>query len=207
MANIGTFPSSPGFSSIGFQQNTTTKSVQTQSGRSVRATNATTLWSGTLTFPPMTQAEFRPIQAFIALAQGRLNEFDIVIPTISESQATLAGSLVASVDGDSSGANNAGDTSININTNLASSNALKAGDVVRFQNHTKVYMVTTDVNTDANGNAIMNIQPALVEAVSNAETITTNNVPFRMHLTNDVQEFEYGTNQLVNYEIDVREVL
>lgn len=207
MAYIGNFPSSPGFVSANFKQNTLTKQTKTQSGRSIRTTSSTTLWSGTLTFPPMTQAEFRPIQAFVALAQGSLNEFDIVIPTVSQSQAALAGSLIASVDGDSSGANSAGDTSININTNLAASNALKAGDVVRFQNHTKVYMVTTDVNTDANGNAIMNIQPALVEAVSNGETITTNNVPFRMILLNDLQEFQYGTNQLVNYEIDVDEVL
>ena len=207
MAYIGNFPSSPGFTSANFRQNTLTKTTQTQSGRSIRITNSTTLWRATLAFPPMTQAEFRPVQAFIALAQGPLNEFDIVIPTVSQSQAALAGSLVASVDGDSASANVAGDTTININTNLASSNALKAGDVVRFQNHTKVYMVTADVNTDSNGNAIMNIQPALVESVSNAETITTNNVPFRMHLVNDLQEFTYNTNQLVNYEIDVDEVL
>ena len=207
MAYIGNFPSSPGFTSANFRQNTLTKTTQTQSGRSIRITNSTTLWRATLAFPPMTQAEFRPVQAFIALAQGPLNEFDIVIPTVSQSQAALAGSLVASVDGDSASANVAGDTTININTNLASSNALKAGDVVRFQNHTKVYMVTADVNTDSSGNAIMNIQPALVESVSNAETITTNNVPFRMHLVNDLQEFTYNTNQLVNYEIDVDEVL
>lgn len=207
MANIGTFPSSPGFTSVGFQQNTTTKSVQTQSGRSIRATNATTLWSGTLAFPPMSQAEFRPIQAFIALAQGRLNEFDIVIPTVSTSQSPNAGTVIASVDDDSATQNKSGATEINITTNIASGNAFKAGDVVRFANHTKVYMVTTDCNTTPSGNATLNIQPALVEDLTDGETLTTNDVPFRMHLTNDVQEYQYATNNLVNYEIDVREVL
>jgi len=207
MAYIGNFPTSPGFNAAKFKQNTTTKTTTAQSGRSIRATNSTTLWSATLNFPPLTQAEFRPIQAFIVQTKGPLNEFDIIIPTISESQSTVASSVVATIDGDSSGANQIGDSSININTNQAGQTVLKAGDVVRFQNHTKVYMVTTDTNTDLSGNATMNIEPPLLENTTHNESITTNNVPFRMILSNDVQEFDYRVDNLVGYEIDVDEVL
>lgn len=203
MAYIGNFPSSPGFASANFRQNTTTKITKSQSGRAIRATNGTTLWSGVLRFPPMTQAEFRPVQAFVALAQGPLNEFDIVIPTVSQSQSANAATLTAVVNG----AHTAGDTTITISTNLSSQNCLKAGDVVRFANHNKVYMATTDINCDITGAATLNIQPALVENLTNGETITTNNVPFRMILSNDLQEFGYRTDELVNYEIDVEEVL
>lgn len=204
MAYIGTFPSTPGFSAAGFKQNTITKRTQTASGRQIRATNATTLWSGTLVFPTMNLSEFRPIQAFVALSQGTLNEFDIVIPLVSESQSVNAAALSATVDG----AHSAGDTTIAISTNLGGAgNALKAGDIVRFANHSKVYMCTSDINTDGLGNATMNIQPALTENLVNNENITTNNVPFRMILSNDVQEFGYQTNSLVSYEIDVEEVL
>src|SRR6056300_1429685 len=99
MAYIGTFPSTPGFSAAGFKQNTITKRTQAASGRQIRATNATTLWSGTLVFPTMNLSEFRPIQAFVALSQGTLNEFDIVIPLVSESQSVNAAALSATVDG------------------------------------------------------------------------------------------------------------
>ena len=209
MAYIGTFPSSPGFQTANFTQNTATKSVQTQSGRTVRASNATTLWSGTLVFPTMTAAEFRPVQAFIALAQGKLNEFDIVIPVVSQSisanRAIVDGNVT--VETDSAGNHQAGDTNIKIQTPVSNNNILKAGDLVRFANHTKVYVCTTDINSDSNGEAVLNIQPGLVEAVSDGEAVTTNDVPFRMILDNDVQEFKYTTEQYTNYEIDVREVL
>jgi len=209
MAYIGNFPSSPGFTTANFRQNTVTKTVQTQSGRTVRASNATTLFTGTLAFPTMSAAEFRPIQAFIALSQGKLNEFDIVIPVVSQSisanRAAVDGNVT--VETDSAGNHSVGDTTIKVQTPLNSNNVLKAGDVIRFANHTKVYVVTTDCNSEANGEAIINIQPGLVESVSNGEAVTTNDVPFRMILDNDIQEFSYTTEQYTNYEIDVREVL
>lgn len=204
MAYVGNFPSSPGFSAANFRQNTATKKTTTQSGRQIRATNATTLWSGTLTFPVMNLTEFRPIQGFIALTQGSLNEFDVIIPIISESQSSNAGAATAAVDG----AHTAGDTTIAVTTNLGGAgNILKAGDVIRFANHTKVYMCTSDINTDGAGDAIINIQPALVEDLVDTEVVTLDNVPFRMILSNDVQEFAYRTDGLVAYEIDVEEVL
>lgn len=203
MANIGNFPSDPGFTSANFKQNTLVKRTRTQSGRIVRTSNATTLWAGTLQFPTMSQAEFRPIQAFIALTQGSLNDFDIVIPFVSESQSPNKDSVTCLVDGDYA----VGSTAIDVATAVSSANALKAGDVVRFANHTKVYMVTTDVNSDVAGNATLNIQPGLVEALTNGESVTTDDVPFRMTLTGDLQEFNYRTDGLVSYEINVEEVL
>jgi hypothetical protein len=203
MANIGNWPSSPGFTTANFKQATVTKRTQTASGRVIRASNGTTLWRGTLVYPPMTLAEFRPIQATVALAQGQLNDFDITIPLVSASQSVNAGAITATVDG----AHSAGDTTIAVDTNATTANILKAGDVVRFANHTKVYMCTTDINTDGSNKATINIQPALVEDLSNSESVTVHNVPFRMILSNDVQEFQYRTDGLVNYEIDVEEVL
>lgn len=204
MANIGTFPSTPGFAAANFKTNNLTKKTQTASGRVVRATNATTIWSGTLAFPVMSLNEFRPIQAFVARAQGALNDFDIVIPLVSTSNSAFNHS-VATLTTTSSAS--AGDTSVAFNCGTGPTNVFKAGDVVRFANHTKVYMIAADVNSDASGNATMTITPALVEAVSSSENITSHNVPFRMILSNDLQEFNYRTDGLVAYEIDVEEVI
>ena len=102
MAFIGTFPSSPGFNAVNFKMNTQTKITKAASGRTIRATNSTTIWSGTLAFPVMDLSEFRPIQGFMAQTQGPLNEFDIVIPGVSESQAkdiTTGASIADIIDG------------------------------------------------------------------------------------------------------------
>ena len=47
----------------------------------------------------------------------------------------------------------------------------------------------------------------LISAVAVNETITTNDVPIRMHLTNSVQEYQHATDSLVALEIDVEEVI
>lgn len=205
MAYIGNFPTDPGFSTVGFKMNNLVKQTQTVSGRTTRVAVGTTLWSGTLVFPPMTLTEFKPIQGFVALAQGSLNEFDIVIPTVSDSTSINAPYL-GSINVDASHA--VGDTAINVDSDLGGAgNILKAGDVVRFSNHTKVYMCTTDVNTDSAGTAVMNISPPLIEPLSAGQSVTFNQVPFRMVLSNEVQEFGYRTDGLVEYEIDIKEVL
>ena len=68
-------------------------------------------------------------------------------------------------------------------------------------------MASTDINTDSAGGAVLNIKPGLVEALTDEEGITSTNVPFRMILNNDVQEFNYRTDELVEYEIDVIEAI
>jgi hypothetical protein len=53
----------------------------------------------------------------------------------------------------------------------------------------------------------MEIQPALLEALSDSEDVDGTDVQFRVILSNDQQEFSIGTNELMQYEIDVEEVI
>jgi hypothetical protein len=205
MAYIGFFPVDNGFTTARFRQQTQTKKTEAASGRIIRATNSTTRFRGTLQFPPMTLAEFKPVMAFVARCQGMLNEFDVIIPTISYTTGVAGQTITVTADA------SAGDTSVNIQSNSTSGTILKAGDVIRFYNHTKVYMVTEDVVADGSGNATINFQPNLVTAVatsdSSGEGVTSDSVPFRMIITNDLQEFAYRTDGLVEYELDVEEVI
>lgn len=207
MANIGSFPTTPGFRSVNFRQTTITKKTTTASGRTIRGTNGTTLWSGTLRFPAMSIAEFKPIQAFIAKAQGPLNDFDVFMPVVSENSSNNKNSF-DTYNPQVSGSHSAGASSVNIKSGYTiAANILKAGDVVRFENHTKVYMVTDDVNVDSNGDGTMNITPALLENLVDNEDVDGTDVEFRVILSNDVQEFNIGTDELMTYEIDVEEVV
>ena len=68
-------------------------------------------------------------------------------------------------------------------------------------------MVTSDVTSDSSGHITIAITPSLVSAVGVDETITTNDDPFRVHLANDVQEFQHATDRTLELEIDVEEVI
>ena len=83
------------------------------------------------------------------------------------------------------------------------SGTLKAGDVIKFANHTKVYMIVSDLT----GPGTLSIQPGLRQATANDTAITYDNVPFLVRLNNDVQEYDLGLSSLVNYEVDFIEAI
>ena len=87
----------------------------------------------------------------------------------------------------------------------------KAGDMIKFASHTKVYMVVEDVTASSNA-ATVTIEPPLITALSDNSTVTYDDVPFTVHLTNDVQEFGAVSSTkdgdlLYQFELDVEEAL
>ena len=221
-----------GFRSVNFKQRTQTVVTKTISGRTIRTQQATTLWEGTLEFPALTHKEFRQVQGFVALAQGSLNEFDIILPNISSRTAggtlhnlsvkdnTAAGSttIAAYQTLDSAGQPIKGDGDSAGYTPADGFTILNMGDIIRFDNHNKVYMGTSDVTPDTSGDFDIPIQPALTTAVvgltgkdnSNFSTITEINyddVAFRMIFKTDSQDYRYNVDGTVSFRVDVEEVL
>ena len=82
---------------------------------------------------------------------------------------------------------------------------LKAGDFIKFSNHDKVYMLTSDVNMDASTQDFFNIFPALAAAVTNTTTITYNDVGFTMMLGGDVTTFKTSADNTFQLEFSLRE--
>lgn len=202
MAYIGTWPSTIGFRTVNFKAVSSTKQTTTQSGRRIRVSTAGTRFSTTIQYPRMALANFKPIQAVATRLEGPLNSFDIILPSVSENQSGVTG-IIATVDG----TNAAGSSSVNIATNKNSQTIMKAGDVIRFPSHNKVYMLTADATTDGTGDVAVAITPNLIEAVDDdgSSTVTVDDVPFRMTLTGDIQEYKYATDGTVSYEIDIIE--
>jgi hypothetical protein len=72
-------------------------------------------------------------------------------------------------------------------------------------------MVVADV-TSSSGAATVTIEPPLTTALSDDEAVAYDNIPFTVHLTNDVQEFgavsaDKDGNVLYQFELDVEEAL
>ena len=190
----GTYPTSPVFTSANFRSEFFNLSSQTISGRTQVRNIGGQRFTFTAAYPPMTRGEFSPVMGFIMAQRGMAETFTIVLPEISSSSGSVSGTMLSSAAG------SIGDTSIAVD---GFTGTLKAGDVFKFANHTKVYMATAD----RSGSGSLSFQPALVEAVSDNETVTYDDVPFTVRLNNDVQEYGIATDLSYSYEVDFIEAI
>ena len=190
----GTYPTTPEFRAINVTSKHKNLYSETISGRRQARAIGGQRWEFTAQYNPMTRAEFQPVFAFVVSQQGRLDSFTIVPPVLGSTSGSATGTLNAN------GAHSIGDSTISVD---GITGDLKAGDFVKFADHSKVYMLTAD----RDGSGTMSIEPALVEAVDDDEVITYSDVPFTMKLLRDTQEYSLSANEYFTYEIDMSEVL
>jgi hypothetical protein len=193
----GTYPATPKFASTNFKSVFYNVSSTTITGRTQVRNIGGQRFEFSAAYPALTRAEFAPVHAFIMAQQGMAESFSIVLPQISEKSGDAAGTVVAD------GAGAIGDTSVDVD---GATGTFKAGDVIKFAGHSKVYMIVSDV-TAAAGAATINIIPALREAVADNEAVIFDDVPFLVRLNDDVQEYSLGLASIVEYEVDMIEAL
>ena len=145
------------------------------------------------------------LMAFIIKQRSSKENFTIIPPEIEDARGNETGTVL--VNGV-----HVGDTTIAMDA-FAGDGAgrFKAGDFIKFASHNKVYMVVADVTSSSNA-ATVTIEPPLTTALANDSAVTYDNVPFTVHLTNDVQEFgavsaDKDGNVLYQFELDVEETL
>jgi len=218
------------------QANVTLKSNQptvvnrSSSGRYQSRTIAAHLWELTIEFPAMARSAMMPIFAFAMKQKGRAESFTIIPLNTATPQGIATGTPLSNQVGA------VGATSIEIDGWTAgTAGILKAGDVFKSSGHTKVYMVTDDVNSQSMdfliledsatdnllledsltdqlylqdaGSATVLFQPPLITAIAEDEAITATNVPFTVMFVGDVQEFKTSAPTLSRYDIDLIEAI
>jgi len=197
----GQFPTSPVAKNSSVRSRQRTIISETVSGRKQARQIDGQKFSITLQFPPLTRADFAPIQAFIMKQRSRLENFTVIPPIISNAQGSAstvistnasitAGAITGTVDG------------MTISTN----GILKAGDYFRFTGQTKVYMAVDDLDADGSGVGTLTFEPPLRTAVADNAIIIYDNVDFTVSLTNDIQEYDLGVQNYYSYEVDLIEV-
>ena len=156
----------------------------------------------TATFPPMTRAQFAPINAFILKQRGQYESFQVVPPVLNTGLGSPSGTPLVN------GADQTGRSVVTDGWATANTVAIfKAGDYLKFANHDKVYCVVTDEISDGTGAATIDIEPSLIISPANDSAITHTSVPFTVSLTSGIQEFATGTTGLFSFEIDLEEVI
>ena len=189
----GTYPTTPEFQAVNLKSTHNNLKSTTISGRVQVRTIGGQKWEFSAKYNPMTRAEFQPVFAFVTSQQGSLGTFTIVPPVVGSTSGTATGTALVN------GATGVGATSVPVD---GFTGTIKAGDFIKF-GHTKVYMVTADI--DGAGN--ISIEPALVTAVSDDKAMTYNDVAFTMRLRNDIQQYGISRFEYYTYEVDMEEVL
>tara|TARA_R100001510_G_C7643474_1_gene200988 strand:+ start:460 stop:1059 length:600 start_codon:yes stop_codon:yes gene_type:complete len=197
----GTYPTSPTFRALGFSSEQKTLTSTTDSGKMFSVQIDGQRWKFSASYPPMSRQRFAPVYAFIIKQRSQKETFQIVPPVISSAKGHETASVLVN------GAHSAGDTTITIDGHQNNSTgAFHAGDLIKFGGHSKVYMIVEDVNPSGNASTLT-IEPPLREALADDETITYDDVPFTVRLTNDVQTFNTDNIDIYTFEVDFIEAL
>ena len=146
------------------------------------------------------------LMAFIIKQRSSKENFTIIPPEIEDARGNETNTILVN------GVHAVGDTTIAMD-GFAGDGAgrFKSGDFIKFASHDKVYMVVADVTSSSNASTVT-IEPPLITALADDSIVTYDNVPFTVHLTNDIQEFgAVGTTKdgafLYQFEFDVEESL
>lgn len=192
----GAFPITAGFQTLDFQSNSPTRVTVSVSGKSQRVKVGGQFWSFKLKSPAMTRAQMMSDFAFIVQQDGQAEAFTIVPPEISSTRGTASGTITINAT------YAAGQSVVKGN---GASGTLKKGDLIKFSNHDKVYMITADVDMDASSEDTFNIYPPLTSAVSSSTTVTYNSVPIKVYFDKDEQKYITQADGTFQYEIVMTE--
>ena len=199
--------SSAGFSTLGIRSIQNTIISKSQSGKKLARQIDGQRFAFTAQIITGKRSDiYGELMAFIIKQRSQKENFTIIPPEIEDARGVETGTLAVN------GSHTVGDTTIAIDGFAAdTANRLRKGDYIKFNGHTKVYMVIEDV-TSSSGAATVTIEPPLTTALSDDEAVAYDNIPFTVHLTNDVQEFgavsaDKDGNVLYQFELDVEEAL
>ena len=198
----GQFPTNPNFRSLNFKDNRPTLVNQTLSGKKQVRQIGSQYFSFTVAMPPLQQEKAQEIFAFLQKQKGSFEDFTIKAPLDnlgagkSETDIQVVGSHVS------------GDASIAIDGFTANqTGALKAGDLIKFANHSKVYMVQTDIDANSSGQLTVLISPNLITTLADNEAVTVNKPSFTVYLESDEIIRSDTIGGFSSSAFDVREVI
>ena len=202
----GTYPSTPSFNAVNFRLNSPGKISESFSGKIRRVSAGTQYYSFGVQYPNMTARDFGPVAAFIAQQYGSYDSFQIVLPEISYPKGQNY-SFIGTPQVASASALPAGTSTIPTNgySGANKTEVLRAGDFIKFANHSKVYMVTATVNTNSSLEATVTINPGLVTSVPIGTLLVTTAVPFTVVLEEFQQEYSVGIGGITNMTLSMRE--
>ena len=204
----GAFPiTNSQFQTLGIQSQVDTLISKSISGKKLASQVGTQKFGFTAEIIVAKRSDvYGELMAFIVQQRGSKENFTIIPPEVKTTRGTETGTVLVNAS------HAVGDTTIAMDGfGGDGAGRFKAGDLIKFASHDKIYMVISDVTSSSNA-ATVTIEPPLIADIANDSAVTYDNVPFTVHLTNDMQSFgavgsDKDGNLLYKYELDVEETL
>lgn len=196
----GQFPTDPNFRSLNFKDNRPNLLNQTLSGKRQVRQIGSQYFSFTVQMPPLQQEKAQEVFAFLQKQKGSFETFTIQAPLDNLGASKLETDILSRLG------HSAGDFEIEIDGFSQTTGALKAGDLIKFDSHSKVYMVSEDANASG-GQATVTISPPLVTSISSNDPVTVNKPSFTVYLESDEIMYSTDASGFYNISFDVREVI
>lgn len=151
------------------------------------------------TFNGLNKAEIRQIKSHMMAQGGPLTSFAFTLPDYLGDSTGAYASTITLTAGLGVGA-----TSATVNSTGSTFPSLKAGDLIQFASHTKLYTLTSDVNSPG---TTLAFYPALRKAATGGTSVAHKNLTITVRYASDNQEFGIGTDELSDISIEFIEVL
>ena len=196
---------------INFKNNTNNVLNRTLNGKTYVTNFGNSYWSFDIKTVPITRTTWHSDFFDFYDTETTAKNTTFLLPVLNDAAGTVSGTV--SVLDDSSTAPeysvSVGETKIPVS---GGSGTLLAGDLIKFSNHSKVYMLSEDTNLDGSSIDVINITPPLVAGVGPADgstlvTITYDNVPITVIADDDIIEFETDTKGYYAFQQTFREVI
>ena len=189
------FTASKGYKTLDFQTNTNSRVTTAVSGKTQRIKTGSQHWSFKLKSPALSRADFMADYSFIVQLDGQVTAFTIVPPEIGTTRGTASNTITINAT------YAAGQSLVKGN---GGSGTLLTGDLIKFSNHDKVYMLTADVTISGTNDAI-SFYPPLTTGITSSTTITYSAVPIKVYQDKDEIRFITQTDGTYKYEITLNE--
>jgi hypothetical protein len=197
----GTFPTDIKPRALQLQDNRPTLLNHASSGRRVVRAYGSQYFTLSVSLPPLNKDDAMDVFAFLQKQKNAFETFSYEYPTINRGVNRTQTDITVN------GSHSVGDSTINLSGfDTSTSDVLKAGDLIKFNGHSKVYMVQSDLNSDGSGNGTVLISPSLVETLSDTEAVDVDQPNFTVYLDGDVL-FSTDASGFYDISFNLREVI
>lgn len=193
------FPASPKPASCKIVSSSPTFVSTAQNLRQIVSSRSVHRWGFELKYPPMLQTDFAPLWAFLNGLGGQFRSFDFVVPNHAP-RGSMAGSPVIS------GAAQTGQTIQTSGWTPSTDDVLCVADFIRIGSSCKTYQILSNVSSDADGYASIQIHTPLQTTPSDGDLIIAD-AQFRCALAENNISVSVSTALHYGLTLKLQEVL